>query len=190
MYCFFYSPTAAVLWSLACWQMCWYFKKGSFCFNVIYEVAAHQASLQFVCDPCGFEQHLHSNSHLMHNTALQSWSYSPSCLVSVLSGTPCLICGRAEELRAGAVCFTPVTAAQRSGSWWTPHPRTSLNRNIIQIHTDVRPLPAFSASRPHAGRGFNTHTQLTFPWEEMFFVLSCFTHLLSIITNGQTIHFS
>lgn len=63
-------------------------------------------------------------------------------VVSALSGTPCLICGRGEEARTDAVSFTLATAAQRSGSWWTLHPRTSLNRSIIQTHTDVRPLPA------------------------------------------------
>lgn len=72
------------------------------------------------------------------------WSYSPSYLVSVPSGTPCLICGRAEEVRADAVCFTPTatTTARRSGSWWMLQPRTSLNTNIIQTLTDVRPLHA------------------------------------------------
>ena len=57
-----------------------------------------------------------------------------------LSGTPCLICGRGEEARTDAVCFTLATAAQRIGSWWMLHPRTSLNRNLIQTHTGVRPL--------------------------------------------------
>ncbi len=104
----------------------------------------HQASLLFVLDPCGFEKLSHSMSHLMSSVteALQSSSYSPSRLVSVLSGTPCLICGRGEEARTDAVCFTPATAARRSGSWWTLHPRTFLNPNLIQTHTDVRSLPA------------------------------------------------
>lgn len=78
-------------------------------------------------------------------TAPQSWSYSSLLLVSVLSGTPCPICGRAEEVRADAVCFTPTaTTVRRSGSSWTLQPRTSPNRNILQTLTEVRPLPASS----------------------------------------------
>lgn len=69
---------------------------------------------------------------------------SEAKMFSALTGTPCLICGRAEEERTGAVFFTlgptPATAVRRSGSWWTLRPRTSLNISL-PTHTEVRPLP-------------------------------------------------
>lgn len=77
---------------------------------------------------------------------------------AVLSGTPCLICERAEEARTGAVCFTPAGegaeaaeeaaagAARRSGSWWTLRPRTSQNTRTPATHTEVGPLPAATLS--------------------------------------------
>lgn len=71
------------------------------------------------------------------------------CCCAALSGTPCLICERGEEARTGAVCFTPATTsatAQRSGSWWTLHPRTSQNRRTPPTRTEVCPLPAASLS--------------------------------------------